>query len=292
VRAARRWNCKSRSWLKAKRERRKYEGKSGADALRLLERIGERLNMSPSAVTETDLWEIAPMFGPAPKSKRYGFAILGSFLSSEGNWVVQSSRIRAEFPNRSSRTPVASSDEWERGMDRAVGIQRVVLALVWPRRPCEVARALCSDVHLERREMEVRQKGGHGEVTDWGVPLTGTVERELRWYLPLRAQWAQRAASDTGHLIARWDGDRLVGVSTAYLRRRVSEATRGSQPPYAFRRGGLTTLRDRGAEWDDVRDIALHRSIGTTELYVKSLQQRRRLPTVALLLDPRTPELR
>jgi integrase len=283
---ARRWNETADAWFDAKRKRRKYEGKSGRDALHLVKRIGTLLDKSPARVTEEDLWALAPSLGPAPKSKRYGYAILGSFLSWTGNWVVQSSGIRREFPNRTTWTPVAAADSWERGMNRAVGIQRVVLALVWPRRPCEVVRARLADVHPERGTMDVRQKGGHGDVTDWDVPLSGTVQRELQWYLPLRAQWAERATGDSGHLLVRFDGDQLVGVSTAFVRRRVAEAVEGRLPPYSFRRGGLTTLRDRGAEWDDIKAVALHKSIGTTEIYVKSLQQQRRLPAVTRLLDP------
>jgi integrase len=285
-RKARRWNETADAWFDAKRKRRKYEGKGGRDALHLVKRIGEQLGVPPSRVTEDDLWRIVPMFGPAPKSKRYGYAVLGSFLSWRGNWIVQSSGIRREFPNRTTFTPVATAESWERGMNRAVGIQRVVLALVWPRRPCEVVRALLADVHLERGTMDVRQKGGHGDVTDWDVPLSGTVQRELRWYLPLRAQWAERATADSGHLLVHWYGDRLVGVSTAFVRRRVSEVIERGFPPYSFRRGGLTTLRDRGADWDDIKAVALHKSIGTTEIYVKSLQQQRRLPAVTRLLDP------
>lgn len=286
---ARRWEELVDRWSLEKRAKRHYEGRSGDEAVRFLGKVPHWIRAPPERVSEADLWTIVGHLGPAPKTKRTYLAILGSFLSWCGNWVVQTSRIRDRFPNRPSRTPVATAVEWEAVMDHAVGVERVVVAYLWPRRPVELCRALARDVHLDRGTMDIRQKGGHGEVTDFDLPLSGTLARELTWYLPLRAKWSEESESDSGHLVCRKEGTRLVGVSKAYIDRQLSSACRRvgvTLPAYSFRRGGLTTLRERGAEWEDVRDLAGHRSLGTTEGYVRSLLQRRRLPATARLLDP------
>lgn len=289
--AARRWIEQANKWLDAKRQLRLYLGKPGNDALTFLERVGPWIAKAPPKVSEPDLWAVLERLGGRANSRRWAAAILASFLSWCGNWVVQQSGIRRRLGRRDTGGPVATPEDWERSLDTAVGEERVVLALLWPRRTVEVVRARVRDVHLDRPapSMDVRQKGGRGEVTDPDVPLSPTQVRELAWYLSLRQRWSQDATVDSGHLVCRWDGSDLVGVSRAFVARRVRAATERAGrrlPPHAFRRGALTYLRDRGVEWDDVRDTALHRSMGTTEIYVKSLSQKRRLPEIARLMDP------
>jgi hypothetical protein len=48
-------------------------------------------------------------------------------------------------------------------------------------------------------------------------------------------------------------------------------------------------LRERGAEWEDIRDALCHRSISTTEQYVSPLLAQKRAPRVMALLDAPIP---
>lgn len=291
---ARRWVEESRAWVAEKQLQGKYQGRNGYEALRFLAKCGMWVNVGPQNVRTTDLMVImAHVSGTAPKTRRFYLSMVSSFLSAPPrlNEVVKHSGLKSVYKNRAMRTPVLPGRVRDRILDAAQGPERLIVALLSSaRRPVEIRRALLSDLDVSGGWMLVRTKGGRGEPTD-RLPLNETVLRELRWYLPLRQSWGEKAESDSGHLVCRWDGARLVGVSMAYLARALAEAERraGTEryPLYAFRRGAATMLRDRGAEWEDVRDALCHRSIGTTEGYVKSLQAARRAPSVVRLLDAR-----
>lgn len=290
---ARRWIEESRVWVQDKQSKGRWMGRNGGDALRFLRLCGELLDVPPNQVREPHLWELVGHMGTAPKTRRTYLALLGSFLSSRGNWVVQESGIRREFPNRTSRTPVITGEDRDRILNAAVGTERVALSfLALGRRPIEIIRLRVTDVHLDRSSpsYDVRQKGGHGEVTDRDVPLAWAA-RELLWWLPLRTRWSQDSTEDSGHLVCRQDGARLLGVSKQYLDRMLHavEARAGvaKWPAYSFRRGALTMLRERGADWDDVSGAALHSSPETTRIYVDPMVRRRRLEGALRLIEPR-----
>lgn len=292
---ARRWVEESRAWVAEKQRQGKYQGRNGYEAVRFLSKCGEWVSVPPGRIAEQDLWAIiGHVGGSAPKTRRFYLALLGSFLSARGNWVVQTSAIRRRFPNRSMNTPVLSGEERDAILNAAQGPERLVLALLTnARRPVEVRRALVSDVDLAvvPPTMRVRTKGGGGQVTAVR-PLNQTALRELTWWLPLRATWAERASEDSGHLVCRWDGERLVGVSAAFLSRLLASAEGRAGVPrhslYSFRRGAATMLRERGAQWEDIRDALCHRSISTTEQYVSPLLAQKHAPAVMALLDTPT----
>lgn len=236
-----------------------------------------------------------------------------------GNRVVRDSGIRSEFPKKASKTPVATAEQWERVARTAIGVETVVVAWVWPNRRVEARRLRLSDCGETRASWDARCKGGHGEVTDPDTVLTDTQRTALRTYLPWRRGLAadSRCLFDTGLVVCRrwWVraadletrttrilGFGLVGVSDHTMDRILARAvaraypdmsTRPRIPAHSFRRGGLTTLHDRTIEtygfpdWEATQAAAHHRSMATTELYVKSLLLRRRLPDRIRLLDPR-----
>lgn len=313
------------AWLEFKRAREKYWGPSGREAIRFLTKDVPRwITHAPEEIDEPDLWAIVRGLQERAAGRGRTFTensvrayldVLGSFLKWRGNYVVQSSEIKSQFRKKPTRTPVASPDEWERVLIRAVGEERVLLAFLWPNRRIEVRNARYWDFHIDRdpATWDARCKNGRGDVTDPDSPLTRTQSDELRWYLPWRRNLPSQfgdVLEDTGRLIARRAvvhacevrthrtvrvGSVLVGVSDQYLNRlltRANERAKVRLPGHAYRRGGLTTLwerwvTDRRGDPDDVKAVAHHKHLSTTETYVKSLAQRRRLPTVARLLDPR-----
>jgi hypothetical protein len=202
---ARRWVEESRAWVAEKQRQGKYQGRNGYEAIRFLSKCGEWVSVPPERVTEQELWAIiGRVGGTAPKTRRFYLALLGSFLSARGNWVVQMSGIRRRFPNRPMNTPVLAGEERDAILNAAQGPERLVLALLAnARRPIEVRRALVSDVDLSAvpPTMKIRTKGGGGQVTAVRV-LNQTALRELVWWLPLRATWAERASEDSGHLVS------------------------------------------------------------------------------------------
>ncbi len=292
---ARRWVEESRAWVAEKQRQGRYQGRNGYEAIRFLSKCGRWVSGTPERVTEQDLWTIVGhVGGSAPKTRRFYLSLLGSFLSSRGNWVVQRSEIRRRFPNRPMNAPVLAGEERDAILNAAQGPERLVLALLTNgRRPVEVRRALVADVDpsVVPPTMRIRTKGGGGQVTAVR-PLNQTAIRELTWWLPLRAKWAEQASQDSGHLVCRWDGTKLVGVSPAYLSRLLASAENRAGVPhhslYSFRRGAATMLRERGAEWEDIRDALCHRSISTTEQYVSPLLAQKHAPAVMALLDAPT----
>lgn len=289
----RRWIELGRGWLIEKQRQGKYVGRNGYEVERVLRQTASVAPHGPERTTAEDLSELIATLcaGCAPKTVRHYLGIWGSFLSSLGNWAVQESRIRERFPNRATRTPVVPPEDRDAILTSAVGQERIVTAFLGVgRRRVEIVRALVSDVRLDHvpPEYGVREKGGHGQVS--GIyPLPARVRAELAWYLPLRASWSEGTRFDSGHLLCRRDGDRLVGVSMAYADRLLHSAERRAGttlwPAHAFRRGVATMLRARGADWEDVSSVLGHRSPETTRLYVEPLVRRARTASALELLE-------
>ncbi len=289
----RRWIELGREWLKEKQRQGKYGGRNGYEVERVLRRTAEIAPHGPERTTEQDLTELLQRLSPgaAPKTARAYLGIWGSFLSSRGNWVVQESRMRERFPNRATHTPVVPPEDRDRILNAAVGQERIVTALLaLGRRRIEIIRSLVSDYHLDRvpPEYDVREKGSHGSVSAT-FPAPARLRAELAWYLPYRETLAARSVHDSGHLLCREDRGRLVGVSAAYADRLLHSAERRAGvalwPAHAFRRGVATTLRARGADWEDVSAALGHRSPETTRLYVEPLVRRSRMASALELLE-------
>ena len=290
-----RWVEKSREWLKEKQAREKYQGRNGSDALRFLRRCGEWVSATPLKVGEDELGEILGHVRGrgAPKTKLTYLRLLGSFLSWCGNRVVQESGIASRFPNRALNTPIIPVEDRDRVLNAAVGLERIVTALyAVGRRRVEVIRARVVDFHLDRApaSYDVRQKGGHDLVTDAGMELTPSLLAELAWWLPMRAEWSSHATSDSGHLVCRWDRDRLVGVSYQYADRLLHSAEDRAGvrrwPGHSFRRGTATLLRARGADMEDVSGVLLHSSSEITRPYVDRLVRQHRVAEALRLIEP------
>ncbi len=291
-----RWVEEGIRWLREKQSKGRYLGRNGYDALRFLRLCGTWVSVTPKKVAEPDLWEIVKRIGPAPKTKRTYLAVLASFLVSQGNWIVQESGIRSNFPNRPLNTPVITAEDRERVIDAAQGPERIVTSLLGVgRRRIEIVRAEVGDFHLDREPAtyDVRQKGGAGKVTDRDLPVVPSLRAELAWWLPLRSEWSDRAESDSGHLICRWERESLVGVSSAYVDRllHAAEDRAGTRrwPAHSFRRGAATLLRERGADWEDVSEALTHASPETTRAYISPFVRRRRLAAALELIEPARP---
>ncbi len=292
--ARRRFFEKAEAWIAEKQRQGKYAGRNGSEARRFFRRCSDLVpHVGPESFTEDDLWTVIDSIGgDSPKTRRWYLTLLGNLLSWCGNPVVQRSGILERFPNRASRLPVVPADDRDAVLEAAVGQERVLACLLGVgRRRVEVQRARIEDFRLDEvpATYRVRQKGGHGEVTDSFV-LTPLVLRELAWYLPLRSAWSGRARTDSGHLVCRSEGRDLVGVSERYLDRLLwsAEDRAGVRhwPAHSFRRSAATLLRARGADWEDVSVALGHRSPETTRLYVEPLVRRDRVAKALELLDP------
>ncbi len=92
---ARRWHEEAVEWVGWKqRTRGQYAGRNGQEAIRFLTRFGERMEgaanpASPRTFSEVDLYSCVSSMGRRPKTKRFYLGLLGSFLRSRGNDVVQ-----------------------------------------------------------------------------------------------------------------------------------------------------------------------------------------------------------
>ncbi len=292
--ARRRFTERSEEWIAEKQRKGRYEGRNGYEALRFLTLAAELARVGPERVREEHVWRILGSVGGErrPKTLRFYAGILDNFLTWCGNPVVSVSGIRSQFPNRAVSTPVIPGPDRDRVLNAALGQERIVTALLGVgRRKIEIVRARVGDFRLDEVPpiYSVRQKGGRGQVTDTFV-LTPMILRELAWYLPLRSQRSSGARDDTGHLLCREEGSRLVGVSTAYVDRLLHSAERRAGvapwPAHSFRRGAATLLRARGADWEDVSMALGHRSPETTRLYVEPLVRQGRVAQALQLLEP------
>lgn len=292
-----RWLEEGREWLREKQARGKWLGRNGYEALRFLGRCGEWIRHTPLKTSESDLWEVARRVGPADRTKGFYLGLLGVFLSWRGNWVVRSSGILREFPRRAVNTPVVPAEDRDRVLSAAQGPERVVIALLSDgRRRVEVVRARVSDFHPERNVYDFRAKGGHGEITHRDQPASSSLLKELAWWLPLREEWSRRAKADTGHLLCRREGARLVGVSYQYVDRLLDSAEDRARtrrwPAHSFRRGAATLARERGADWEDVSGILGDSSPEVTRGYVEPFVRRRRVAAALRLIEPGPPGAR
>lgn len=289
-----RWVEDSREWLRVNQSRGKYRGRNGTDALRFLRSCGRWVGKTPLRVTEDDLWVVVAHVGKADKTRLTYLRLLGRFLAWRGNWVVQQSGVCANFPNRAVNTPVCPVQDRDRVLDAAQGLERVLVSFYSVgRRRVELQRLRVEDLHVDRGTYDIRQKGGRDEVTDRDLPLSDSNYRELGWWLPMRAAWSARASSDTGHVVCRWDRDRLVGVSYQFLDRLLHAAEDRAKtrrwPAHSFRRGAATLLAEREADWEDISQALGHRSRDVTRAYVEPLVRRRRLASALRLIEPPSP---
>ena len=169
--------------------------------------------MLPGKVREADLWTVLKRVGPAPKTKRTTLSDPRCLSLNSGELDDQESGIKATFPNRALNTPVvtAKTGNWSSPPHRDGAIGYV--APRCRRRRVEIERAMVKGFHLDREPPRTTFGKGRGGSSDRrDLPVVPSLAAELRWYLPLRAGWAERAESDSGTLVCRWDGEKLVGV--------------------------------------------------------------------------------
>jgi site-specific recombinase XerD len=168
---------------------------------------------------------------------------------------------------------------------KSVGQERVVLALLSRGlRRIEILRMLVGDITPD--QIAIRGKGYYGG-TSRHASLNDTVRRELEWYLPLRAQWAETVTEDTGHLLCWRNGSRLQGYSSQSVDRliRSSGSRIGKHVTcHMLRRTAADLLRERGATVWEIQWMLGHRSVATTEIYLERLDVAGKLAHAASLL--------
>lgn len=292
--ASKRWRKEAREWLSEKRARKKWLGRPGGDALTYLLRCAAHVARYAKEIEEPDLWVLVEKtMGPSGSAKHYCLSVLSSFLTWCGNPVIVSSGIRARFSRKPGTRPVVPSPEMARIQRLAErGEKRLTIALLRAgRRRVEIARARWpEDFHVEATPptMDIRGKGGLGNVTGEPVPLPEFVLRPLREYLPLRRAKADGATFDSGHLICRKDGSLLVGVSCQHIDRLRKAALAKAAcywPGHAFRRGAATALAERGAQFEDISAALQQSSPEVTRGYVQGLVRQRRVAAALTLLS-------
>lgn len=117
-------------------------------------------------------------------------------------------------------------------------------------------------LHLSDQPLlRVRRKGGRSQ----SLPLNETTRQALEAWLKERAQ----AAPSTNALFISRRGGRLAGRTiqehVKKLREQAGLASRIT--PHACRHGFTTTLLERGAQMEEVKQLLGHRSILTTSRY-------------------------
>lgn len=289
----RRWAIEGEAWVEKQRAKGRYKGRNGDEAVRFLAKCGRHLDAAgklvpPRQVEEEHLYALMPITGRAPSSHRYYFALLGSFLMSLGNPVVRTTQFLRRFPKKTGQLRRLTRDERDRMFAKAVGTERVVLALMTVGlRRVEVYRMRVVDVDLHSGFIWVRGKGYNDEPSRQ-VPLTETIRKELAWYLPLRGQWASAATEDTGHLLCWMNGSRLTGYSYQSIDRLVISAGQriGKRvTSHDLRRTMATLLQEAKADPWEIQTMLGHTDLKTTQIYLASLEGTPRIQKVAALLE-------
>lgn len=291
---ARRWHEEAVEWIQWKRTTKgQYQGRNGQEAVRFLSRFGERLEIasrprSPRTFDEVDLRELAPGLGTAPKTRRFYLGILGSFLQYRGNDVVRASGILSTIPQKATHRRWLTIDQLDQLTDRAIGIERLVVALEGFQglRRVEVLRCRVGDLDTSGSPwwLWIRGKAHQGEPSR-RVPVSDRVRKELGWYLPLRAQWAIRS-EDRPELLVWEDRGRLRTYSAGSVDRFVRTAGQRigiTVSNHDLRRTFGRVLKNRGADWREIAGLYGHASIAQSEYYVG--QEQDRLAAAIALLE-------
>lgn len=288
------WNDEGRLWVERQRKHGKYEGRNGYEAERFFRKCGERLEavgmlVSPTDVSEEHLRALLPITGRAPASHRFYYTMLGGFLMSKGNPIVRQSEWLRRFPKTDGEQRRLTTTERNTMFDRAVGLERVALAFFnsTALRRIELLRLRVEDLEIDKNFVWIRGKGYAAERSR-KESLNATLRRELDWYLPLRSRWAEKATKDDGLLFAWLDGNRLRGYSYASVDRLILSAGQriGKRVTcHDLRRTAADVARAGGADIWKIQTLLGHKSIDTTQRYLKRLDASKEMEEVATLLD-------
>lgn len=145
----------------------------------------------------------------------------------------------------------------------------VVLMVQMGLRCGDVARIRIEDIDARRRRLHVRAKGGRGEPTHW-EPIT-----EEAWYV--LAPWLRSGERASGPLVRSYQRpDRALDPHTVskLVGRWIKAAGLKDFPwdgrsAHALRHSFAQHVLDGGADLRDVQYALGHRSIRSTELYVR-----------------------
>ena len=133
----------------------------------------------------------------------------------------------------------------------------------------EVGRLLIGDIDLGKRTLSVRGKGGRGEVTR-REPISDETYTVLRAYLAeirCHAGPLFRSRRDVSDPVS---GATLgADVTAAMARAGVKRYAFDGRSPHALRHTGAQDLADRGVDMRVVQKALGHRSIRSTEGYVR-----------------------
>lgn len=133
----------------------------------------------------------------------------------------------------------------------------------------EVARLLIGDIDLGKRIVAVRGKGGRGDITR-REPISDETYQALRAYLAETRQHAGplfRSRRDVAKPVA---GATLGDDVTQAMRRAgVKQYAFDGRSPHALRHTGAQDLADAGVDMRVVQKALGHKTIRSTELYVR-----------------------
>lgn len=165
-----------------------------------------------------------------------------------------------------------SSDEMVALMGECLDARTRLAALLMVQellRRGEVARLLIGDIDLGKRTIAVRGKGGRGEITR-REPISEETYHALRAYLAetrCHAGPLFRSKRDVSKPVS---GPQLgEDVTKAMARAGVKQYAFDGRSPHALRHTGAQDLADAGVEMRVVQKALGHKSIRSTELYVR-----------------------
>ena len=124
-----------------------------------------------------------------------------------------------------------------------------------------------ADLNLHSQVIRVHGKGGRVRM----APITKTIEKSLKRWLTIRAQWLgllkRNHQVETVFIDEQGKSLGLAKISTIVNRLLSTVSEKGKTNPHILRHSFATHLIDSGADLVAVKDLLGHRSLSTTQIY-------------------------
>lgn len=174
--------------------------------------------------------------------------------------------LAVPLPKKSKKLPeIATQEEVEEAIDsQLLNVEALALEMLFycGLRRSELLSITDSDINIFSKELKVLGKGNKERI----IPLTDSLMARIRDWQQERDELYPELPAPR-HLMATKSGKMSASTLYKIVNRALSKTTASKKSPHTLRHSFATSLLNKGADINSVKELLGHSSLAATEIY-------------------------